>query len=84
MITTTTLRRSGGSHIVTLPAAFVEKAGLLPGARLEMFIEGSSLVLRPAAQRPRLADLIAQCDPRARYPDDRDWLDVPPAGRELL
>jgi len=39
------------------------------------------------AQRPRyrLADLLAQCNPKARLTNaERDWLDAPPAGQEAL
>ena len=36
-------------------------------------------------KRYKLEDLLAQCDPSApRTGEDRDWLDAPRAGREII
>ena len=41
--------------------------------------------VRPRKSRYSLAELMAQCDPQAQVsPEDRDWLDSPPVGREAL
>jgi antitoxin ChpS len=39
----------------------------------------------PRKGRYSLAELVAQCDPSAPLSaEDRDWLDDPPIGREVL
>ena len=41
--------------------------------------------VRPRKGRYTLAELMAQCDPQAPVsPEDRDWLDSPPVGREAI
>ena len=86
MAHTAKLRRVGGSVMVALPPALLETVSLAAGREVVLSVEGGRLVIEPQA-RPRytLAQLLAQCDPRARRPaKDREWVDAPPVGRELL
>lgn len=53
------LRRSGGSLIITIPQSYIEQNRLEAGARLAMEIAGSELRLRPARPRRSLAELLA-------------------------
>lgn len=54
------LRRSGGSLIMTIPQAYAEQNHLHAGDSLALEIVGESLLVKPARSRPRLADLLAQ------------------------
>lgn len=55
---TASLRRSGGSMIVTIPQAYVEQNHLAAGTQLAVKIVNTELRLKPLRQRPRLAELL--------------------------
>ncbi len=77
---TASLRRSGGSMIVTVPQSYIEQNHLEVGARLSVKIDGKELRLKPVRQRRRLADLLAATpDGLHRVPG---WDEMPPAGTE--
>ncbi len=84
---TANFRRVGGSVMVAVPPAYLERTGLSPNASVVWEIEGDRLVMRPALARPRytLAELLAQCDRRKRRPkSDAEWTASGPVGRELI
>ena len=86
MAHTAKLRRVGGSVMVALPPALLESVSLAAGREVVVSVEGDRLVIQPQ-HRPRytLAELLAQCDQRSRRSGkDRDWLEAPAVGRELL
>ena len=83
---TTNLRRVGGSVMLAVPPALLDILNLQPGAKVGIAVESGRLVVEPR-QRPRytLAELLAQCDPKApRAKEEREWLDSRPAGGEIL
>lgn len=83
---TTHLRRVGGSVMLAVPRAVLEALRLGPGAKVGIAVERDRLVLEPQ-RRPRytLADLLAQCNPRARRTrEEREWLENKPVGGELI
>ena len=83
---TTNLRKVGGSVMLAVPPALLDVLGLEPGARVGIAVEKGSLVVKPE-RRPSytLAELLAQCDPKARRSkEDREWLSGRPAGGELI
>lgn len=83
---TTNLRKVGGSVMLAVPPALLDVLGLEPGARVGIAVEKGSLVVKPE-RRPRytLAELLAQCDPKARRSkEDREWLRGRPTGDELI
>ena len=53
------LRRSGGSLIVTIPQSYIEQNQLEAGAVLSIEISGAELRFKPARPRRRLAELLA-------------------------
>lgn len=72
--------------MLAVPPALLDVLGLEPGARVGIAVEKGSLVVRPE-RRPSytLAELLAQCDPKARRSkEDREWLSGRPAGGELI
>ena len=73
-----TLRRVGGSLVMTMPKAFVDQNSLSDGSRVELHVAGSKITIEASARiRPKkqykLADLIAEMPdglPRLEVWDD--------------
>lgn len=83
-----TLRRAGGSLVLTIPKAHARALNLSEGERIGVSVDRGKLVADPAAtNRPRykLEALLAQCDPTARLSkEDEAWLNDPPVGGERI
>lgn len=83
-----TLRRAGGSLVLTIPKTHVRELGLSEGERIGVSVDEGKLVADPAARdRPRytLHDLISQCDPSAPVTEEEEaWLNDRPVGGELI
>jgi antitoxin ChpS len=77
---TASLRRSGGSLILTVPQAYVEQNHLEAGSKLAVEISGSEMRLRPVKTRRNLEEL------RAATPEGlhrvEGWDEMPPIGGE--
>jgi antitoxin ChpS len=84
----TTLKKAGGSLIMTVPARARDALHLIEGQELTVAVDGNRLVLEPAKPERRsytLDELLADCDFGQPYSEEeRAWLDAKPAGRELL
>lgn len=52
------LRRSGGSYIMTVPLSYVEQNHLNAGSRLAIEIVGDELKIKPQRARKSLRDLL--------------------------
>ncbi len=82
---TTTLRKVGGSVMMTVPPVLLQSLHLEAGATVALEIEGDRLTVKPSRPRYTLEELLAQSDPNAPMSDeDREWLNSPPVGRELI
>lgn len=83
---TTNLRKVGGSVMLAVPPPVLEMLHLQAGATVGLIVDGGRLIVQPQPRRRyTLDELLAQCDPTAEpTQEDREWLDAPPAGRELL
>jgi antitoxin ChpS len=77
---TASLRRSGGSLIVTVPQSYVEQNHLAAGARLVVEIVGTELCLRPLHARRRLAEILATTPEGLHRVDG--WDELPSVGAE--
>lgn len=80
-----TLRRSGGSLILTIPPAFAEQNHLSAGDSVEVNIDGARLTVEPrkgrARKRYNIEELMANTPEEfLRFPE---WEDMPPAGKEI-
>lgn len=75
------LRRSGGSLIMTVPAVWAEQNGLDAGSPVVVEVAGRSLTLRAPQARPSLAALLAQTPSGLQRAEG--WDEMTPAGREL-
>ena len=80
---TATLRRSGGSIILSIPRTIVDSLAVDAGSVVELSLNGRSLSVTPV--RRTLADrLAASPTSPARWNRDGEWLDDGPQGREGL
>jgi antitoxin ChpS len=83
---TTKLRKVGGSVMLAVPPALLDILKLKAGASVGIALDGESLVVK-AANRPvfKMEELLAVSDySDAPFREDRDWLDAPQVGRELI
>jgi antitoxin ChpS len=83
---TTTLRKVGGSIMLTVPPALLDVLNLGAGAKVGLSVDHGRLVVEPQP-RPRftLAELLAVSDYSEPQPgDQREWVDAPAVGREAL
>jgi antitoxin ChpS len=83
---TTNLRRVGGSIMLAVPPAILELLRLGAGATVGICVDGGRLVVEPQPRRRyTLAELLAASDySQPQPPEERQWVDAPAAGRELL
>lgn len=83
-----TLRRAGGSLVLTIPKTYARTLNLAEGERIGVSVAEGKLVADPSLHdrpRYRLEDLVAQCDPTAPFtPEDQKWLGGKPVGNELI
>lgn len=82
----TNLRKVGGSIMLAVPPAILDLLHLHAGTTVGLAVDEGRLVVQPQL-RPRytLGELLAQCDPSAEPdPHDREWLDTPAVGDELI
>ncbi|ADO47962.1 AbrB/MazE/SpoVT family DNA-binding domain-containing protein [[Enterobacter] lignolyticus] len=83
---TTRLKKVGGSVMLAVPPAVLKTLALSADSEVGMTIDNGRIIIEPQ-KRPQysLAELLAQCDPQAEISDEeREWVDSPAAGRELL
>ena len=78
---TSTLRRSGGSLILTIPQSYAEQNRLAAGSKLDVEISGTELRLKPLRKRKTLAQLLDATPPGLLRADD--WDEMPVTGAEL-
>jgi antitoxin ChpS len=83
---TTSLRKVGGSVMLAVPRSYLDQLNLKAGAIVEVSVDGGRLIVAPnPTPRYTLAELLAASDyTQPQPPEEREWLDAPPTGRELL
>ncbi|MDO9226786.1 MAG: antitoxin [Pseudomonadota bacterium] len=83
---TTNLRKVGGSVMLAVPPAILDLLHLKAGATVGVAVDGGRLVVEPSP-RPRytLAELLAASDYSQPLPlEEREWVDSPAVGGELI
>jgi antitoxin ChpS len=93
ILATATLKKAGGSLVVTVPASARKILDLRAGQEMSISVEGSRVVMEPVetpppqrVRRPKytLDDLLAGSVAEAPLSDEeRSWQDEPPTGREI-
>jgi antitoxin ChpS len=75
------LRRAGGSLIITVPKPFVDENGLIAGSQLEVQFSGKTMTLSARVKpRYRAADLMAEMPDG--LPLVEGWDSLPAVGLE--
>lgn len=83
---TTNLRKVGGSVMMAVPPALLDLLDLRAGATVGLVVADGRLVVDPKP-RPRytLAQLLAASDYSQPQPaEEREWIDAPAVGGELI
>ena len=83
---TTNLRKVGGSVMLVIPPAFLDQLLLQAGSSVGVSISGGQLVINPKPKpHYTLAELLATSDYSQPQPaEEREWVDAPAAGNELI
>lgn len=83
---TTNLRKVGGSIMLAVPPAILEILGLKAGAAVGVSLSGGRLVVEPKpGPHYTLAEFLAASDYSQPQPlEEREWVDAPAVGRELI
>jgi antitoxin ChpS len=83
---TTILRKVDDSIMLAVPPDFLDQLHLQAGETVGLVIDHGRLVVNPRS-RPRytLAELLAACDvAKPLSTEEREWLDAPLVGDELM
>jgi antitoxin ChpS len=83
---TTNLRKVGGSVMLVVPPVLLNVLDLKAGATVSVDVENGRLVVE-AKPRPRytLEELLAESDySKPLTAEEREWIDAPAAGGELI
>jgi antitoxin ChpS len=83
---TTHLRKVGGSVMLALPPALLDLLQLKVGATVSVEVADGRLVVDPQPKpRYTMEELLALSDfSQPLTQEDREWLDAPPVGGELI
>jgi antitoxin ChpS len=83
---TTNLRKVGGSIMLAVPPAILDLLHLEVGATVGLEVDGERLVVDPNVKRRyTLAELLEASDYSQSQPvEEREWVDAPSAGGELI
>jgi len=82
----THLRKIGGSVMLAVPPALLDVLQLTVGAKVGLTVDNDRLIVEPAV-RPRytMAELLAASDySRPQPAEEREWVDAPAVGGELI
>lgn len=77
---TASLRRSGGSMILTIPPTYVEQNHLEAGSKVLLEIAGQELRIKPVKPRRSLEELLA-ATPEGLHRVEA-WDEMPAVGKE--
>jgi len=83
---TTNLRKVGGSVMMALPPTLLDVLQLKVGATVGIAVADGRLVIDPQPKpQYTLEALLAKSDfTQDQTSQEREWVDAPPVGRELL
>jgi antitoxin ChpS len=82
----TRLKKVGGSVMLAVPPAVLKTLALSTDSEVGMTIDNGCLIIEPQ-KKPHysLEELLVQCEPHAELSEeDREWIDAPAVGKELL
>lgn len=78
-----TLRRAGGSLVMTVPKAFIEQNQLQEGSQVDLLLEGARMTISaPRKHRYNLQSLMAEMP--GELPRVDGWDEMKPTGKETF
>jgi antitoxin ChpS len=78
------LRKYGNSTVAVLPPGVLRDLGIKAGQSMRLETTADGRIMLSPKRRYKLADLLAQCDPKAPPPADLVlWEAARPAGQEV-
>ena len=78
------LRKYGNSTVAVLPPAVLRDLGLSAGQQMTLSTTDDGGIMLVRKRKYALADLIAQCNPKAAPPADlAAWDNAKPVGKEV-
>ena len=83
-MTRLTIRKSGGTNVISLPRAILKALHLHTNSTLELSLENNKIVLTPANEKMTLEDLLAG-SPKKRLllkKEDKEWINAKSGGKE--
>lgn len=81
----TTLRKVGGSVMLAVPPALLEQLHISVGSTVGVELDGERLIVKSTHPHYTAAELLADYDSTTPPTDEeREWLDAPAVGRELI
>ncbi len=76
-----TLRKAGGSLVMTVPKAFIDQNGLAEGSQVELHLLGKKMTVEaPLRPRYKLSDLLSEMP--EGLPRISGWDEMPSIGLE--
>lgn len=79
-----TVRKVGNTLMLEIPSDIQRKLHLLEGSQVQLEGEEKKLMLRRPAKYS-LDELLSQCDfSQPMSEEEREWIDSPAVGRELI
>jgi len=83
---TTSLRKVGGSVMLSVPPAFLDQLQLQAGAIVGVTVTNGCLVVEPKSKpHYTLAELLAASDySQPQLAEEREWIDAPAVGGEII
>jgi len=80
-----TLCKVGGSTFLPVPPIFLRQLQLKAGEKVALELSNNSLLVRPVKKNYTMAELLAASDySQPQSLEDREWVDAPAVGRELI
>ena len=78
-----TLRRAGGSLVMTVPKAFIDQNQLQDGSQVDLLLEGTRMTVSARRKhRYKLEDLLAEMP--SKLPRVKGWDAMRAVGKEAL
>ena len=81
-MSTSSLRKAGGSVMVTVPPAFLKQHKLCAGDRVDIEIRDNKLTITPVKAKVRLADILKAAPKDAAALRADGWDEMRPVGKE--
>ena len=85
MTTRLTVRKSGGSVIISLPKTVLETLHLHVGSVMNLSLEDNRIILTPANDEMTLETMLKDC-PAERFAltdEDKEWVGMKSKGKEF-